>query len=226
MHSVNSKSSSPDDWLLISGSRSPTPEGDWDLCSNLDQSTYTAAKSAAAKKRIEIESIKKIASCEFRPINPDSQVSNNVKQAAIAPMPRPITPSHHFFSLRLNTEDEAKIQILIKDLAEKSFLELGTISISLSRRGAELKVVHPMRFMGHILSNPTISNHLEALKKKSFTYNRFSAEFVGHMKEKEKTQDLLIHADGFAKHVGVETQAVVNVINSKRYADLIDLKRL
>jgi hypothetical protein len=89
-----------------------------------------------------------------------------------------------------------------------------------------LKVVHPMRFMGHILSSPGISNHWEVLKTKSFVYNRFVAEFADHMKEKEESSGLLVYADGFAKHVGVEVLDVVNVIDSKKYADLIHLKKL
>ncbi len=205
MNLVNSKNNSSSEWLLISApaSRAPTPEADWEQCSNFDHFTDNAAKES-----LEIH--------HLRPISSNTQV-------AIVSLPRPTTPSQLFFSLRLTTEDEVRIQTLIKDLAEKNLLELGAHGITLNRRGLELKVVHPMRFMGHILSSTTLSNHLEVLKRKSFTYNRFTTEFANHMREKD--QDLLIYAPGFAKHIGVETQAVVNVINSKKYIDLIHLKK-
>ncbi len=207
---------SSNEWLFISTppSRAPTPELDWDQCSTHE---------AEAEQSTETGHFKKAASWELRPINPSNPVSN--KPAAMSPSPRQPTPYHNFFNLPLNTENEVKIQTLIKDLAEKNFLQLGASSITLNQRGVELKVVHPMRFMGHILSDPTLSNHWEVLKTKSFVYNRFVAEFTDHMKEKERSQGLLLYANGFAKHVGVETLDVVNVINSKKYADLIHLKK-
>jgi hypothetical protein len=100
--------SSSNGWLFISApaSRAPTPELDWDQCSTVE-------------------------SWELRPINPNEQASivrgtiQNAKPVAMVSSPRPPTPSHHFYNLPLQTEDEVKIQTLIKDLAEKKLFRVS-----------------------------------------------------------------------------------------------------
>lgn len=130
----------------------------------------------------------------------------------------------HIFATELHPEDKQKIDSLVADLAQKSLFQLGRESYSLHQRGIEIKTVHPMRFMGHILADPVLSGHLEAIKKRSFTYARFAGGFVEHMKEREP--DLLEHTSGFANHVGVPETVVVDVIQSKKYADLIHIKTI
>ena len=190
------------DWLSISR---PTTPDQWDFCSIRPDSPISKPVESIQDVQQEVTS------------------SSDIAVIAIASMPREPTPPQHFFTLRLDKEDETKIQLFIKDLAEKSFFELGRNSVSLNQRGLELKEVHPMRFIGHILSNPTLSAHLNAMQKRSFVYGHFVKGFTDHMKEKE--ENLLLYAPGFACQLDVEVQSVIDVITSKKYIDLMHLKK-
>lgn len=139
--------------------------------------------------------------------------------------PIPVQPPH-IFATDLHPVDKQRIDSLIADLAQKNLFQLGLESYSLHQRGIEIKTVHPMRFMGHILVDPVLSGHLESIKKKHITYARFQKGFVEHMTEKEKADDLLKHAAGFADHVGVSRRVVEGVIESKKYEDLIKVKTI
>ena len=128
------------------------------------------------------------------------------------------------FASELEGKDREKIASLLKDLAQKHIIQLGMDSKNLHQRGMEIKKVHPMRFIGHILTDSVLFNHLEVIKTKSIIYGNFTKEFVDHMKEKEASNDLLEHAGGFARHVGVAEKIVVDIIRNKQYANFMQIK--
>ncbi len=128
----------------------------------------------------------------------------------------------HFYDLKLSKNDEGKIQSFIKDFAEKSYFQLATDCIEITKRGEELKAVHPMRFIGHILSDSDSCAHLKTVKSDSLKYGTFAYGFHEQMKEKAKNEDLLLYAPGFAEQVNVERIIVTQVIESKQYKDLIE----
>ena len=179
-------------------------------------SDWVAISSESDSRSTSPESFSKVL-VEEQPLETFSSATASVLD------PISVKPPHSF-ATDLHPEDRQKIDSLIADLAQKSLFQLGRESYSLHQRGIEIKNVHPMRFMGHILADPVLSGHLEVIKKRSFTYARFVSGFVDHMKEKE--HDLLEHTSGFANHVGVPEKVVVDVIQSKKYADLIHIKTI
>ena len=92
----------------------------------------------------------------------------------------------------------------------------------MNRRGDELKVLHPMRFIGHILSDPDSYSHLKTVKSDFFKYNSFISGFNNQIAEKANEEDLLLYSSGFARHVKIEHVVVTQAIESKKYRDLIE----
>jgi len=134
-----------------------------------------------------------------------------------------IKPSH-LFACELDNRDKKNIESLIQDLAQKTLFQLGLDSASLHQKGQDIKTVHPMRFLGHILADPVLFTHLQTIKTRSFTYARFEGGFVDHMREKEAVDDLLQHSGGFAQYVRVSEETVTQIIQSKKYADFMHIK--
>lgn len=128
----------------------------------------------------------------------------------------------HFYDLKLSENDEGKIQGFIKDLAEKTYSQLLRNYAETNQRGEELKVVHPMRFIGHILSEPNSSLHLKTVRSDFFKYGGFVKGFSDHMKEKAEKENLLLYSPGFAEHVRINKAIVDHAIQSKQYKDLIE----
>ena len=104
----------------------------------------------------------------------------------------------------------------------KSYTQLLRGYAEINRKGEELKRVHPMRFIGHILSNPHSCEHLKTVKRDFLKYNKFVSGFHQQMAEEAEKESLFSYAPGFAKHVNIECTVVVQAIKSKKYKDLIE----
>jgi hypothetical protein len=162
-------------------------------------------------------------------------IETNNPNSARAPTP-PVPTDNSSSSIRaptppvptnvygLTAEEGLKTASFLRELAEKNFFQLGMSSLDLHRKGNELKTIHPMRFIGNILTNPDLSQQLEAIKRKRFTYARFEAGFVEHMRE--KSNDLHTQVDDFSAHLGVNNEVVRDIIRTRAYKDLIDIKRI
>ncbi len=139
--------------------------------------------------------------------------------SGIAGSPEDLT---HFYNLQLSKKDEEEIQDFIKDLSVKNYYQLIRVYEEINRKGEELKRVHPMRFIGHILSDSCSCEHLKTLKRSFLKYNKFANGFQQQMIEESKRENLLLYASGFAKHVNIEHTVVIQAIESKNYKDLIE----
>jgi hypothetical protein len=128
----------------------------------------------------------------------------------------------HFYNLRLSKSDEEKIQGFIEDLSVKNYAQLLRSYTEINQRGEELKSVHPMRFIGHILSDSRSFEHLKMLKCTFLKYNKFISGFHQRMQEAAEKESLFLYAPGFAKHVNIECAVVIQAIKSKKYKDLIE----
>lgn len=126
-----------------------------------------------------------------------------------------------FFALRLTPRDRKNIQLLLTDLADKTYLQLFVAQSSMNRKGDRVRVVHPMRFIGYILSDPHLHRCLKTVEKDPIKYKEFLRGFEEHMIEKESLNEFLLYAPGFAELIDVELQDVIDILESKNYGDLI-----
>lgn len=129
--------------------------------------------------------------------------------------------SEPFFALRLTPRDRKNIQLLLTDLADKSYLQLFVAQSSMNRKGDRVRVVHPMRFIGYILSDPHLHRCLKTVEKDAIKYKEFLRGFEEHMIEKESLNEFLLYAPGFAELIDVDVQEVIDILESKNYGDLI-----
>ncbi len=126
-----------------------------------------------------------------------------------------------FFALRLTAKDKKNISLLISDLADKSYLQLLNNQASMNQKGDRARVVPPMRFIGYILSDPYLHKCLKTIEKDSLKYKEFIAGFEKRMKDDAAKEDLLLYVPGFAELLQIDQQMVIDIIESKSYANLV-----
>lgn len=126
-----------------------------------------------------------------------------------------------FFALRLTAKDKKNISMLISDLADKSYLQLLNNKDSMNQKGDRARVVPPMRFIGYILYDSYLHKCLKTIEKDSLKYKEFISGFEKRMKEDAAKEDLLLYAPGFAELLQIDQQIVIDIIESKNYANLV-----
>lgn len=126
-----------------------------------------------------------------------------------------------FFALRLTPRDRKNIQVLLTDLSDKTYLQLFVAQTSMNRKGDRVRVVHPMRFIGYILSDPHLHRCLKTVEKDPIKFKEFLRGFEEHMLEKEPLNEFQLYAPGFAELLDVDVQDVFDILESKNYGDLI-----
>lgn len=126
-----------------------------------------------------------------------------------------------FFELRLTAKDKKNISLLLTDLADKSYLQLLANLSSMNRKGDRARVVPPLRFIGYILSDPYLHKCLKTIEKDSQKYKEFINGFEKRMKDDAVKEDFLLYAPGFAELLQIDVQIVIDILESKNYANII-----
>lgn len=126
-----------------------------------------------------------------------------------------------FFSLRLTERDKKNISILLTDLAEKNYLQLLAAKKSMNRKGDRVRVVHPMRFIGYILSDSNLHRCLKIIQKDGIKFKEFVGGFEDHMAEEALKDELLKYVPGLAQQLKADPQVIETLIESKSYATII-----
>ena len=132
-----------------------------------------------------------------------------------------------FYQLRLTAEDQVHISKMVKNLGELSWFRLLKKKHEMEKLGDQILAVHPLRFIGYILSTPSLKKQLpkichEYLKRKSF--------FEGHgrrigfnkrMSQEDANHHLTPYIAGFAHQVGVSEASLLDFFNRKDWEGLV-----
>lgn len=150
------------------------------------------------------------------PILCSYQASNEAPQFVFAA----VTPSS-FYKLPLNAREQEMITSIITTIAENNIFQLAMHKTTLEKKGKKIDHVHPLRFMGHILSNPTLKNHIKTIRKSSFKWDALISGFSKKMREQMGRNNVYPHLDGFAALVGTTKEQIVPYVQKADFEGLV-----
>jgi hypothetical protein len=126
-----------------------------------------------------------------------------------------------FYQLPLNEKERRLIRAIISTMAEKNVIELVFEKHSLEKKGDKIRKVHPLRFIGYIISNSDLRNNLRIIKKSSFKWDAFVSGFAKRMREELSNDNVYCHVPGFANQVSFSQENINHYIRKKDFEGLI-----
>jgi hypothetical protein len=126
-----------------------------------------------------------------------------------------------FEGLRLTETDKKNIKKLVTTLAENNVFQLLLDKKSIERRGKMIRPVHPLRFLGFIVSDSHLRRSLSSIKKSYFKWKNFVEGFEEKMKDMALSGDLLPYVKGFSETTGMDPNTVSKYIYDKDYEGLM-----
>lgn len=134
------------------------------------------------------------------------------------------SPSGHiepFYQLPLDEKEQKLIYELVKSIAEKNVWGLLFKKKEMEKLGKRVNHVHPMRFMGYILSEPKLKKWLREIKSSSFKWDHFIDGFGNRMKEETAKNNIMTYIPGMAHLLHVDQSQIIGFIHTKDYEGLV-----
>jgi len=134
------------------------------------------------------------------------------------------SPSGHiepFYQLPLEEKEQRLIHELIKNIAEKNVWALLFKKKEMERLGKKINHVHPMRFMGYILSDPKLKKWLREIRGSSFKWDYFIGSFGNRMKEENAKNNIVPYIPGMAHLLHVDQSHILGYFHTKDYEGLV-----
>lgn len=133
----------------------------------------------------------------------------------------PFSAQHSFYQLPLSEKDKRVIHSLISTLGHKNVVQLLFDRKEVEKKGKKIDHVHPLRFMGYILSTPELKSDLKLVKKSSFKWDAFIDGFSDRMKKELASGNIYPYVADFAKHIGSTVEHVKHHIDKKDFEGLV-----
>jgi hypothetical protein len=157
-----------------------------------------------------------------------AQLASNVSSTFVLtdPLSAHITrtssnPTEPFYQLPLTDKEKRFIKIIVMTMAEKNIFQLALERRTLEKKGRKVHHVHPLRFVGFILSDPDLKEGLRTIKKSVFKWDAFVDGFGKRMKEEYGNGNLYQHVPGFAQLVGGNTESICQFLDKKDWEGLL-----
>jgi hypothetical protein len=126
-----------------------------------------------------------------------------------------------FYQLPITEKEKRIINVILTTMAEKNILQLAFVKRSMEKKGKKIEHIHPLRFIGHILSNSELRSCLRSIKKSSFKWDAFVDGFSRRMREEFSNNNLYVHVPGFCQQIGSNQDTVTRLIQRKDWEGLI-----
>jgi hypothetical protein len=130
------------------------------------------------------------------------------------------SPSEHiepFYQLPLDEKEQRLIHELLKNIAEKNVWALLFKKKEMEKLGKKINHVHPMRFMGYILSEPKLKKWLREIRSSSFKWDYFIGSFGNRMKEENAKNNIAPYIPGMAHLLHVDQSQILGYFHNKDY---------
>lgn len=144
--------------------------------------------------------------------------SNVVLAQVVQPQKDPCLP---YYELRLTPSDSQNIAKLIDYLTmSKPRLLLGKSKVE--KVGDDVRVVYPLRFIGHIVSTPNLKKKLRKnIEGSSFVWSGFIKGFGERMSKEKSHHTLDQYIPGFCQHLGISEQTVRSYIHQENWEGFV-----
>lgn len=132
-----------------------------------------------------------------------------------------------YYQLRLTPDDQKNISKMITNLGELGWFGLLKKKGEMEKLGDKVFPVHPMRFIGYIVSKSSLKKQLpkimgDFVKRKSFLWGHGKRiGFSQRMTNESNSGNLESYLPGFAKQVGVSEESLQPYFNSHDWEGMI-----
>ena len=130
-------------------------------------------------------------------------------------------PCLPYYELRLTPSDSQNIVKLIDYLAmSKPKILLNKNKVE--KVGDDVRAVHPLRFIGHIISTPSLKKKLEKdIEGSLFVWGNFVKGFGERMSKEKSHGRLDRYIPGFCQYLGISEQTVQHYIKQEKWEDFV-----
>lgn len=130
-------------------------------------------------------------------------------------------PCLPYYELRLTPSDSQNIVKLITYLAmSKPKILLNKNKVE--KVGDDVRAVHPLRFIGHIISTPNLKKKLKKeIEGSLFVWGNFVKGFGERMSKEKSHGRLDRYIPGFCQHLGISEQTVHHYISQEKWEDFV-----
>jgi hypothetical protein len=129
--------------------------------------------------------------------------------------------NNSFYQLPLSSREMDIIDTIITTMAKDNLIQLAFNRRSIEKKGKKIEHVHPLRFMGHIMSTKSLREHARVIKKSSFKWDAFVDGFGKRMKEELGHNNVYQHVPGFAQLVAAKPDHINHYIHKRDWDGLV-----
>lgn len=138
-------------------------------------------------------------------------------------IPEPSTESSQdpFEEIGLEDWEKKTVYKIITTMAEKNLFQLALEKRSLEKKGRSINHIHPLWFMGYILSDPKLKSDIYVIKKSHFKWDSFIDGFSRRMREESRDDNLAVYVSGFAELLDADPEMVMEYIEDHDWEGLV-----
>ncbi|MBP9841158.1 MAG: hypothetical protein KBC64_01885 [Simkaniaceae bacterium] len=133
-----------------------------------------------------------------------------------------LNDTHHFYQLSLSKSAADKIYKLIHNMGTLSWPKLLWKKKEMEKLGEQVDHVHPLRFLGVIMSNDHLKECMRNVADSPLKMNRFMNGLSDKLDKNFKNHNLLPHVAGFAETVNKDPYRIEDLIIKKKWRALVD----
>jgi hypothetical protein len=126
------------------------------------------------------------------------------------------------FEIILKEREKAAIREIVSAMGEKNFAFLILNSGHLTELGNRIDHVHPLQFIGFILSDPYLKKCLHAIHENYFKWMAFVDGFAGGMEREMANQTLYPELEKFAPFIGKDYQILLRFVYTENWKGFIE----
>jgi len=126
-----------------------------------------------------------------------------------------------FYSLPIHQWEKKVIEKIISSMAEKSLAQLLLDRKEMEKRGDQIHHVHPLRFVGHVMSDTYLKNCMISFKSNVFKWSNFIDGYAERMREEAARDNLLKHIEGFCDFLKIDKNPVYEIASKGNYEELV-----
>ncbi len=140
----------------------------------------------------------------------------------IAPLQTAMSaPEELFEQLSITEEDRTMIYRIIDTMARDNVIKLGWKRKSMEKKGRKVRHVHPLRFLGHVFSDPHLHHCMREVHRSGFKWNGFIDGMKDRIEEEAERGGLVPYVPGFAKQVQRNEQKIRHYIEKRDWEALV-----
>lgn len=124
-------------------------------------------------------------------------------------------------SLPITAEEKHLISKLLTTMAENNIFMLLLEKKRLEKIGGRIHHVHPLRFLGTVFTDSSLTSCMREIRKSKFKWEGFMDGFTERMRDEARRDQLAPYIPGFAKAVDRNPEQIMSYIQGSDFENLV-----